>query len=122
MFEARHPRCQVTLQGVPVTGPYAALRVGKIDVLIHWLVADEPDLTPGPAIDRQDRVVAVAVSHPLASQETVSVEDLAGRPAARGLPARVVGGARAGEHSLRQARQPTTPAASTKSGRWRPAG
>jgi DNA-binding transcriptional LysR family regulator len=83
VFEARHPGCQVTLQEVPVTEAYAALRAGEIDVLIHWLVGDEPDLTPGPAIDRQDRVVAVAVSHPLARRETVSVEDLAGQPVAR---------------------------------------
>ena len=52
VFEARHPGCQVTLQGVPVTEPYAALRAGEIDVLIHWLVVDERDPTPGPAIDR----------------------------------------------------------------------
>ncbi len=52
-------------------------------MLIHWLVVDEPDLTPGPAIDRQDRMVAVAVGHPLARRETISVEDLAGQPVAR---------------------------------------
>jgi len=83
VFEGRHPDSQVTLQEVPVTDVYTALRAGEIDVLIHWLVAHEPDLTPGPVIDRQDRVVAVAVSHPLASQETVNVEDLAGQPVAR---------------------------------------
>jgi DNA-binding transcriptional LysR family regulator len=83
VFEARHPGSQVTLQEVPVTDVYTALRAGEIDVMIHWLVVHEPDLTAGPAIDRQDRVVAVAVSHPLASQETVRVEDLAGQPVAR---------------------------------------
>jgi len=83
VFEARHPGCQVTLQEAPVTEAYAALRADEIDVLIHWLVVDEPDLTLGPAIDRQDRVVAVAVSHPLARRETVRVEDLAGQPVAR---------------------------------------
>jgi len=61
---------------VPRCGP-------AFDVLSHWLVVDEPDLIPGPAIDRQDRVVAVAVSHPLARRQTVSVEDLAGQPVAR---------------------------------------
>jgi DNA-binding transcriptional LysR family regulator len=50
-------------------------------MLINWLVVNEPDLTPGPAIDRQVRVVAV--SHPLARRETVSVEDLAGQSVAR---------------------------------------
>ena len=83
VFEARHPGSQVMLQEVPVTDVYAALRAGVIDVLIHWLVVYESDLTPGPAIDRQDRVVAVAVSHPFASQETISAEDLAGQPVAR---------------------------------------
>jgi DNA-binding transcriptional LysR family regulator len=90
VFEARHPECQVTLREVPVAGPYPALRTGEIDVLIHWLVVHEPDLTAGPAIGHQDRVVAVALSHPLARQETVSVEDLAGQPVARrpeGFPA-----------------------------------
>lgn len=83
VFEARHPGCQVILQEVQVTEVYAALRTGEIDVLIHWLVVDEPDLTSGPAIDSQDRVVAVAASHPLARQETATVEDLAGQPVAR---------------------------------------
>jgi DNA-binding transcriptional LysR family regulator len=86
MFEACHPGCQVMLREVPVTEAYAALRTSEIDVLIHWLVVDEPDLTAGPAIDRQDRVLAVAASHPLSKQETVSVEDLAGQPVA-GPPA-----------------------------------
>ena len=83
VFEARHPGCQVTLLEVQVIDAYDALRAGEIDVLIHWLIVDEPDLTAGPAIGRQDRVVAVAGSHPFAKQETVSVEDLAGQPVAR---------------------------------------
>jgi DNA-binding transcriptional LysR family regulator len=126
VFEGRHPDSQVTLQEVPVTDVYTALRAGEIDVLIHWLVVHEPDLTPGPAIDRQDRVVAVAVSHPLASQETVSVEDLAGsRSPGRPRPSRP----RCGMCSCRrtrppasQSRRPTRPAASTRSGQWWPAG
>lgn len=83
VFEARHPGSQVTLQEVSVSEAYAALRTGEIDVLIHWLVVNEPDLILGPAIGREDRVVAVATGHPLARQQTVSVEDLAGQPVAR---------------------------------------
>ena len=83
VFEARHPGCQVMLYEAPVAAPYPALRAGEIDVLIHWLVVDEPDLTAGPAIGQQDRVVAVAVGHPFARRETISVEDLAGQPVAR---------------------------------------
>src|SRR5215470_12777864 len=50
VFEARHPGSQATLLEVPVTDVYAALRAGEIDVLVHWLVVSEPDLTAGPAI------------------------------------------------------------------------
>ena len=126
VFEARHPGSQVTLQEVPVTDAYSALRAGEIDVLIHWLVVDERDPTPGPAIDGQDRVVAVAVSHPLARRQTVSVEDLAGQPAARPpaafppalwealVPANIPSG--------KPIPPAPTPAASPRSGRWRPAG
>ena len=79
------PRCASALavrKEVQATEAYAALRAGEIDVLVHWLVTGEPDLTSGPAIDRQGRAVAAAVSHPLARQETVSVEDLAEQPVA----------------------------------------
>lgn len=81
-FEARHPGCGTALLEVPVAEPYAALRAGEIDVLVNWLALDEPDLTAGPAIDCQSRVLAVAASHPLADRESVSVEDLAGQAVA----------------------------------------
>jgi DNA-binding transcriptional LysR family regulator len=77
-FEARNPNCDVAIHEIPVADPYAALRVGEVDVLVNWLAIDEPDLTAGPAIDRQDRVLAVASNHLLAGRDTVSVEDLAG--------------------------------------------
>jgi DNA-binding transcriptional LysR family regulator len=79
-FEARHPGCEVTLHEASAADPSAALRGGEVDVLVNWLAVDEPDLTAGPAIDRQDRVLAVAASHPLAGRTQVTVEDLAGRP------------------------------------------
>jgi DNA-binding transcriptional LysR family regulator len=85
-FEARNPGCQAAVLEIPVGEPYAALRAGEIDVLINWLALDEPDLTAGPAIDCQGRVLAVAVSHPLARRTSVSVEDLAGQPVARMPP------------------------------------
>jgi DNA-binding transcriptional LysR family regulator len=49
-----------------------------LGAFVNWLVVDEPDLTIGPAIDHQDRVLAVAAGHPLASRTSISVEDLAG--------------------------------------------
>jgi DNA-binding transcriptional LysR family regulator len=85
-FEARNPGCETALLEIPVTDPYAALRAGEIDVLINWLALDEPDLTAGPAIDRQGRLLAVAASHPLAGRTSVSLEDLAGQPVAKAPP------------------------------------
>lgn len=84
-FEARHPGCEVTLHEVPIFDPYTALRGGEVDVLVNWLAVDEPDLTAGPAIDCQDRLLAVAASHPLARRAQISAEDLAGQPTARVL-------------------------------------
>jgi DNA-binding transcriptional LysR family regulator len=85
-LEERNGGCEVTLHEVSSTDPYAALRASEIDVLVNWLAVDEPDLTAGPAIDRQGRVLAVAASHPLASRDRLSVEDLAGQPVAQMLP------------------------------------
>ena len=41
-------------------------RAAELDVLVNWLAVDEPDLTAGPAIAYQDRVLAVARDDPLA--------------------------------------------------------
>ena len=75
-FGARYPGCQVTLDEVGLRDPYQPLRLGKVDVLVDWLAVDDPDLTAGPSIDRQQRALAVASGHPLARQASVSAEVL----------------------------------------------
>jgi DNA-binding transcriptional LysR family regulator len=80
-FTARYPGCRLTLHEVGIGDPYQALRRGDIDVLVNWLAVDEPDLSAGPAIDHQPRVLAVASSHPLARHASVSAEILADYPA-----------------------------------------
>jgi DNA-binding transcriptional LysR family regulator len=77
-FETGHPDCELVEREVPLMDPYTALRNNEIDVLCHWVALTEPDLTVGPLIDRQDRVLAVASDHPLAAREVVMVEDLGG--------------------------------------------
>jgi DNA-binding transcriptional LysR family regulator len=77
---AAHPASTVKLRQVPTMDPYTALRAGQIDVLINWLAGGEPDLTFGPEIDRQDRLLAVSSGHPLARRQHVHLEDLAGLP------------------------------------------
>lgn len=76
-FEAGHRGCRTALHEVDILRPYAALRRGEIDVLVNWLAVDEPDLTSGPAIDYQQRVLAVGASHPLAKRRMVHAEELA---------------------------------------------
>ena len=46
-------------------------------MLCNWLAVDEPDLTAGTAFAYYPRALAVAATHRLASQNTVSIEDLA---------------------------------------------
>lgn len=77
-FRAANPGCRVTFLEIDTVGPhYEELRRGAIDVLVDWLLVDEPDLTVGPAIDHQRRILAVSADHPLARRASVSVEDLA---------------------------------------------
>jgi DNA-binding transcriptional LysR family regulator len=75
-FQARYPACEVRLQEVETFNAYRALRQGDIDVLCNWLAVDEPDLTAGAAFAHYPRALAVATSHRLAGQQTVSLEDL----------------------------------------------
>ena len=76
-FQARYPACEVRLQEVETFDAYRALRRSDIDVLCNWLAVDEPDLTAGAAFAYYPRALAVAATHPLAGQHTVSIEDLA---------------------------------------------
>ena len=76
-FEQARPDCTLTLKEVALADSYTPLRTGEIDVLVCWLVLDEPGLTLGPTIASYERVLAVADDHPLASEESVPVEVLA---------------------------------------------
>lgn len=76
-FEAAYRGCRAVLHQVDIAHPYAALRTGEVDVLLGWLAVDEPDLTVGPAFEYRERVLAVGVSHPLATRQMVRAEELA---------------------------------------------
>jgi DNA-binding transcriptional LysR family regulator len=75
-FCGRYPDCELTLHTVTTMDPYSPLRRADIDVLVNYLVLDEPDLTAGPVIDYRERVLAVCRGHRLAGRESVTVEDL----------------------------------------------
>jgi DNA-binding transcriptional LysR family regulator len=81
-FAERFPDCEVAQRDVNPRQPFAALRSGEIDVLVNWQLGQEPDLTLGPVVDRQERVLAVRADSPLAKRESISAEELAGLPTA----------------------------------------
>jgi DNA-binding transcriptional LysR family regulator len=81
-FQACYPACEVRLQEVETFDAYRALRRGDIDVLCNWLAVDEPDLTAGAAFAYYPRALAVAATHRLASQDTISIEEVASEEAA----------------------------------------
>lgn len=78
-FETRYPDCkvQVTETGV---GPdqFDRLRRDELDLLAMRMPLHNPQLTIGPTLSSEPRVLAVASGHPLAAHPSVSVEDLAG--------------------------------------------
>ncbi|MFI0445372.1 LysR family transcriptional regulator [Actinomadura sp. 6N118] len=78
-FRARHPDCEVEITEFHFSEPFARLRSGEVDVQLMWLPVREPDLTAGPVVLTEGRVLGVAEGSDLASYESVSMEDLGGR-------------------------------------------
>ncbi|GAT70885.1 lysR family transcriptional regulator [Planomonospora sphaerica] len=78
-FRARHPGCDVQITEFHFSEPFAALRSGEVDVQLMWLPVREADLTAGPVVLTEGRVLAIAESSDLARRTSVSMEDLAGR-------------------------------------------
>jgi DNA-binding transcriptional LysR family regulator len=77
-FQAGHPGRQVILTETPLGDPYGPLRRGEVDLLLARLPVEQaPDLTVGPVIDTDERLLAVPAGHPLTQQTSASVEHLA---------------------------------------------
>lgn len=79
-FERAQSDCTVSLQEVDLADSMGPLQAGDIDVMVCWLVLDDPRLTLGPKIAEYSQALAVAAEHPLAGQDSVSVEVLADHP------------------------------------------
>jgi DNA-binding transcriptional LysR family regulator len=73
-FRASHPGWQLRLQQAPFIDPFAGLRSGQIDVLVAWLPVEEPDLTIGPTLFAEPRVLAVPTDHELTRRTSISLE------------------------------------------------
>ncbi|MFE9207391.1 LysR family transcriptional regulator [Micromonospora sp. NPDC007230] len=78
LFTERHPECVVHVHEALLATTRSSLRDGTVDVLIASYPFD--GMANGPALLREQRVLAVAADHPLAGEESVSLEVLAEHP------------------------------------------
>ncbi|MFF1916622.1 LysR family substrate-binding domain-containing protein [Streptomyces sp. NPDC058239] len=75
-FRARHPSAELRFREVFFSDPFGALRAGEVDAVTTWLPVREPDLTVGVVLREEPLNLMVAADHPLARQESVSLEVL----------------------------------------------
>jgi DNA-binding transcriptional LysR family regulator len=78
LFTERHPECRVDIREVQLSNSRASLQDGSVDILLASFPFD--GMACGPVLLRENRVLAVAAGHPLAAEESVSVEVLADHP------------------------------------------
>jgi DNA-binding transcriptional LysR family regulator len=79
LFRSRHRDCDVAPREVHFSDPFAALRAGEVDLALLWRPVREPDLTEGPVVLTEGRLLAVSEGHELADRRSVSMEDFGGR-------------------------------------------
>ncbi|GGL56301.1 LysR family transcriptional regulator [Planomonospora parontospora subsp. antibiotica] len=73
-FRTRHPQWELRLRRSAYRDPFAQLRSGEADILVTWPPVEEPDLTMGPLLFAEPRVLAVAGDHALTRWSSVSLE------------------------------------------------
>ncbi|MFE9662546.1 LysR substrate-binding domain-containing protein [Streptomyces sp. NPDC005955] len=73
-FRARCPEWGLQIRNVPFQRPFEPLRSGEVDVMVSWLPVEEPDLTVGPVLFTEPRVMVVSPDHELADRRSVSAE------------------------------------------------
>ena len=63
-FKVRHPACDVTVFEAFPGEVLPRLRRGDLEILVHWLPVVQDDLTVGPIVSRERRMLAVPIGHP----------------------------------------------------------
>jgi DNA-binding transcriptional LysR family regulator len=79
-FRAR-PGCDVQVVESHFGDPFGPLRAGDVDVQLLWAPVREADLTVGPVLLTEGRLLGVATGHPLATRTSASMEDFGDYPA-----------------------------------------
>lgn len=75
---AGHGLEEVEFRHYDVVEPFRLLRGGDLDVMIVKYTLREPDVVYSKPVAFDGRAVIVSADHPLASRDTVSVEEVAG--------------------------------------------
>jgi DNA-binding transcriptional LysR family regulator len=79
-FEAAHRGAHVALASLGLQRNYLdVLRDGEADMLATRLPISDPDITVGPILTHEKRVLLVAVGDPLAQRRSVTLHDFADR-------------------------------------------
>ncbi|MFD3531936.1 LysR family transcriptional regulator [Streptomyces sp. NPDC058664] len=73
-FRSRYPQWELEIRQLAPVDPFGRLRDNDMDVLVTWLPVEEPDLTVGPVLCTDPRVLAVAADHELARRTSVRLE------------------------------------------------
>ncbi|MFF4344368.1 LysR family transcriptional regulator [Kitasatospora sp. NPDC001540] len=73
-FRSRNPQWELEVRQLAYPDPFGRLRSGELDVLVVWLPVEEPDLTVGPALLTDGRILAVSADHELAGRSSVKLE------------------------------------------------
>ncbi|MFE6858512.1 LysR family transcriptional regulator [Nocardia sp. NPDC057668] len=76
-FEARYPECTVRITEMQLSDGAARLRSGEVDAMVCCFPMLEPDMTIGPPLYEEAKMLAVPVGHPFATRSSVTLEDLA---------------------------------------------
>lgn len=76
LFRSRYPEVELRFREIHPPDPLTPLRSGEVDVGVLWLPVREPDLTVGPVLRASPVMVMAAQTHPLAAQDSVTLEDL----------------------------------------------
>lgn len=77
LFDRRHPGWRARPRELQIVDCLLRLRAGDVDLLVVSLPHNEPDMVTGPVLFSETRVLGVSSRHPLARQDSVSLEDLA---------------------------------------------
>lgn len=79
-FRLRHPECHVRLREASLHQVWPWLRDGAVDMALLAVSAAEPDFVIGSVMATIPLSLAVPSVHPLAREESVTLEDLAQSP------------------------------------------